>query len=618
MKQYQFSQFDDFSPYNIALNPRTHKLYIIDYDQGVTYVINSVNFSMICKIPVMPLPEEIVVNPKTGFIYVSNREATRVAVINGNNDHFVKNIVTANYSRDFATDSSLFVDPISNLVYLADYERKAIIMINGTTNTIARTVFLDFSPADISFNTKTGDLFIYDDQSGRLARLAVNGTVIHLLGFKVQNHIKSESPRINTINIGKGASEIGIDNINNRTYVLNIMSRSIYVIDTNSNSVTDIIRMEHKPSHFGIIPERNLLLVTYKGISGIYMIDPVSKHTIGKLDTNTSTNFDINSNLDEIIFASPDKDNSIIIGVSAEDEMNRFPVRVTHPQNVAVNSVDGNIYLSGSNLATIDRSRNESKIFSSSVISDPGPIAINELTNMIYVLANRYYDNHYLSLYAIDGYTNRIEYTLNLKQPLSFNNIAVNERTSTIYATGNDAETKPRGILLIVNGSTNQPVKNITLGVNPTLMAVDPDSNIIYVVDGDTRSLFTIDGKNNELVPAWNTITFEVSPHNSGDLFCNGNKVNDQVVNYGYGTQLKCQVKPSQNFVFESWSGSISNMKDSIDLRVVEGGKLQANLSELPSPPNYWQIFTVVIGVIGIGTGIFLNREKLKRNKNRK
>jgi Divergent InlB B-repeat domain len=77
-------------------------------------------------------------------------------------------------------------------------------------------------------------------------------------------------------------------------------------------------------------------------------------------------------------------------------------------------------------------------------------------------------------------------------------------------------------------------------------------------------------------------VTIEISPTNSGDIYCNGQKVSNMNKVYGIGTELTCKAVPKNNFTFNSWVGLSFNTTNPVTLKILHNGTLTANFSENP------------------------------------
>jgi len=169
-----------------------------------------------------------------------------------------------------------------------------------------------------------------------------------------------------------------------------------------------------------------------------------------------------------------------------------------------------------------------------------GIIGVNPQTNMIYVedFSTKYF--HGSTVHVIDGSTNSVVHTIQVLSTPFY--LAVNPNTNLIYVTS-----EPGYRLTVINGSTNTIVNTIHLNF-PMGVAINPTTNKIYVM---SDGLTVIDGSTNNSVvtsvPATCTAFVAVNPNTNQVYLANyfGNSVcvingttNTLVGSIGVGTDL--------------------------------------------------------------------------------
>jgi YVTN family beta-propeller protein len=105
----------------------------------------------------------------------------------------------------------------------------------------------------------------------------------------------------------------------------------------------------------------------------------------------------------------------------------------------------------------------------------PEGVAVNAVTNTIYV-ANELSN----TVSVIDGATNAVTATVGVGT--SPNGIAVNPTTDLIYVANNGA-----GTVSVIDGATDAVTATIPVGLFPEGVAVNPVTDRIYVTNGSTR-----------------------------------------------------------------------------------------------------------------------------------
>lgn len=120
-----------------------------------------------------------------------------------------------------------------------------------------------------------------------------------------------------------------------------------------------------------------------------------------------------------------------------------------------------------------------------------GPIAINQLTNKIYV-SNETSN----TVTVIDGAS--LSKVATIPVAVDPYALAVNPVTNKIYVStcGSDNSCRTSGAVTVIDGATNQTT-NVSVGVMPRYLAVNPVTNKIYVPNSGDNTVTVIDGVTN-------------------------------------------------------------------------------------------------------------------------
>lgn len=160
------------------------------------------------------------------------------------------------------------------------------------------------------------------------------------------------------------------------------------------------------------------------------------------------------------------------------------------PGRMVVNTVTNKIYvpdLFSNHLTVIDGSTN--KVVTNLTL--PGTVAsggvvVNPKTNRVYVhvlscinlpsVNNSCISGpYYAYVLVLDG----ISYNIVNRINISMFKMGINPNTNLIYAIQNKEPSS--GSLLVINGSSRQLVANVSLGVYPVGVAVNPNKNLVYI-----------------------------------------------------------------------------------------------------------------------------------------
>jgi YVTN family beta-propeller protein len=134
----------------------------------------------------------------------------------------------------------------------------------------------------------------------------------------------------------------------------------------------------------------------------------------------------------------------------------------------------------------------------------PDGVAVNPNTNRVYVI-NRFYElnkpwESYGSVSVIDGASNTVVATMPVGNDPA--DVAVNPNTNLIYVADSYR-------VYVIDGTSNAIVANVWVGAFPYALAVNPNTNRIYVTNDYESNVAVIDGFNNTVVA---TIPVDYSP----------------------------------------------------------------------------------------------------------
>ncbi|MGC1928568.1 MAG: beta-propeller fold lactonase family protein, partial [Candidatus Nitrosopolaris sp.] len=141
--------------------------------------------------------------------------------------------------------------------------------------------------------------------------------------------------------------------------------------------------------------------------------------------------------------------------------------------------------------------------------------------------------------------------------------IAVNPNTNKIYVVNSNADT-----VSVIDADTNKNETDIHVGKTPEAIAVNPNENTIYVANfGLGGSVTVIDGNTNKVAAG---VTFDINPTDSGQIICNKN-VEATTNQYLYiELETQCTALPNKGFEFNSWvENSGHNSTKTINVELV-------------------------------------------------
>lgn len=161
---------------------------------------------------------------------------------------------------------------------------------------------------------------------------------------------------------------------------------------------------------------------------------------------------------------------------------------------------------------------------------------------------------------------------------------------------------------------------SLNVGSNPNGADVNPNMKIGYVSNGSSDIASIANGKTNSVEPSTDTVILQINPLDSGDIYCNGKQIPSNYVKYYNGTQLKCEAKAHSDFVFNYWSGDLTNP---IKFTVSKSGILAANFKmsfamdflSIPSGLLLIASFLIILPAILLTIPRYLRIRELNRIK---
>jgi YVTN family beta-propeller protein len=210
--------------------------------------------------------------------------------------------------------------------------------------------------------------------------------------------------------------------------------------------------------------------------------------------------------------------------------------------------------------------------------------------------------------------------------------IAVNPNTNTIYVANTNSNT-----VSVIDGKTNKVTSNLTVGMFPSGIAVNPNSGIVYVADQGSNSVSVIDEyDSNDLIAG---AIFHVNPSDSGHITCNGKEVPTNLyVRVKHGST--CEADVNNGFAFNSWTERLgpnssmtitkapksdtlfslfSSPTENNTFSITSFGIFDANLRDAPSPipKEIWiSLFGISLSVMIPSLLRWYNGWRQRRNLN--
>ncbi len=234
-------------PAAIAINPVTNKIYVGNGGSGTVTVIDGAANAVTATVPVGELPYVVAVNPTTNKIYVSKTFSNTLTVIDGKTNR--TNVLKVAVQAD-----AIAVDSVANKIYLTSYENNTITVIDGTND---------------RFTTVPADLHLW----GIAVNPATKRIYVTSTGTSKMTVIDGKTNAAVSVTTGEIPCGVAVDPAANRIYTANYGSDSVSVIDGASNSVVATIAVGEHPQALAVNSKTHFVYVANTHSGTVSVID---------------------------------------------------------------------------------------------------------------------------------------------------------------------------------------------------------------------------------------------------------------------------------------------------------------------------------------------------------
>lgn len=214
------------------------------------------------------VPESIAVNPTTHDVYVSNYARGTIAVVDGTSFEVDSTI------RYVPNATQVAVDPQRNTVYVTDLGAEGRLhVVDGATGAITTTVPVGVNPVGVTVDPPSGQVFVANwttTAQGESFIFDKPGTVTVVDA--------ATNTASGTITVGKGPFDVAVDGARGRLYVSNEGENSVSVVDLGTKAVTATIAVGEGPK--GMVYDQRL--------GRLYVANNYNS-TVSVIDTGTDT-----------------------------------------------------------------------------------------------------------------------------------------------------------------------------------------------------------------------------------------------------------------------------------------------------------------------------------------
>ncbi len=348
------SVFPDF----LAIDEKTNKIYATSFPSTAMSieVIDGSTDTLLTTIPIdageNATLSGIVANSNTGTVYVEKSTSfesrdNKIFIIDGSSNMVTGEIITEPYGLF----GHIALDQTANRIYVNSNNSvtgglNSVTAIDATSKTILHSLELMGSPGKM----------VVDSSKNRVYAINTIANEIFVLEFDTNSNKLS---LIATINIegGGGPQSIALIPAVNRLFVDSLNSEFVYVINTNTNEVTEKIpgrKKNDEVDSLGVNPKTNKLYVAYKKNESLKTSDEIVIYDATTLAIDDKINVDF----DSVEFFTNQTTNKVYVAASLNSTT---PIYVLS---------DGSITSGGSSTSSGGTSSSDGSIFLTSFKSD--------------------------------------------------------------------------------------------------------------------------------------------------------------------------------------------------------------------------------------------------------
>jgi YVTN family beta-propeller protein len=242
------------NPNAVAVNPRTDRVYVTDSTSTV-FVISGRTSKVSATIPVADAGA-VTVNPGTDRIYVAGGSGKAIiAVINGQTDKVVAGVTEGNA---FVVPYALTADPHNNRIYVAEGNQGAAAVVSGRTNKVIATIDLG--------ETFPTDGVAVDPGLGQ-AYVSAEDYTVDLINTRTSENTGS-------LPAGNGAGGVAVDPQTHLVYVANPYGNTVSVDNGSTGQAVATVPVGNTPVAVAADPSTHVVYAVNQAGDTVSVIAP--------------------------------------------------------------------------------------------------------------------------------------------------------------------------------------------------------------------------------------------------------------------------------------------------------------------------------------------------------
>ena len=256
------------------------------------------------------IADAVAYDPSNGYVYVTNWFSNNVYVINGTTNSVIKTVSVGSGPLGVA------YDPSNGYVYVTNYCSNNVFVINGSNNSVIEAVSVDFFsnsyPVAVAYDPSNG--YVYVTNQGSNSVSVINGTT---------NSI------IKTISVRNNPEGVAYDPSNGYVYVANWGSNSVSVINGTTNSVIKTVSVGSGPAGVEFDSSNGYVYVAICGSNSVSVINGTTNSVIKTISVGSEPDAVAYDPSNDYVYVANYNSGTISIISTSSASSNKYAVTFT-------------------------------------------------------------------------------------------------------------------------------------------------------------------------------------------------------------------------------------------------------------------------------------------------
>ena len=485
-------------PTALTVNVATNKIYVANQTDGTVTVIDGATFTVVATVTVGALPMQLGVDPVTDKVYVVNQNGNSVSVIDGATDA-VATIPVGN------GPDGIGIDSLTDQIYVANGNDNTVSVLDGASGIVTKTLAVGAGPTAIAVNPVTHHVYVANRKTNTVSVID-----------------EAPAPTVAQVAVGKNPRSVALNPLTGQLFVSNQDDGTVTSIGSapaQATATSAVSATAGSATLVSVLADVNRVAVISAATSGqgkLSILDGASLQPIGATvipDTPVAASFNDATGYLYVVSGGNATTSGKIwaIDPSTLGVATGVPVGMS-PVALAVDPATSQVYVANSAGGSVSALGVNGTTFQSgttiAVAGQPAAIAANPLTGLVYVASQNGTAAGTLSV--IDPSTAKVTATVPVGAVPSA--VAVDANTNEIFVAN-----KADGTVTRIDANYGNRTSTIAnVGPNPHALAVDTLNDLVYVADdvngdGLTAAVTIIDAATASAGPQIRTGTYNAA-----------------------------------------------------------------------------------------------------------